>query len=67
MTIEINNRTVEVSDEHASLLQLLEREGLSGKGKAVAVNNKVVPRTEWENTQLNEGMKITVISAVCGG
>ena len=36
-------------------------------GIAVAIANKVVPRSEWPTTRLQAGTKITVIRAVCGG
>ncbi|MDE6716356.1 MAG: sulfur carrier protein ThiS [Muribaculaceae bacterium] len=67
MVVEINNHAVEVANGCDSLLQLLEQEGFSGQGKAVAVNNRVVKRSDWATTPLTDGMKITVISAVCGG
>ena len=50
-----------------SLAELLAREGIPAEGVAVAVNNRVVPRGEWAATPVAEGMKITVIRAVCGG
>lgn len=50
-----------------TLRQLLEQEGFTGIGQAVAVNNRVVPRTDWDDMPLTEGMKLTVIRAVCGG
>ena len=36
-------------------------------GIAVAVNNKVVPKTGWESFLLRENDKITVIRATQGG
>ena len=50
-----------------SLGELLTRERIPSEGVAVAVNNRVVPRGEWAATPVEEGMKITVIRAVCGG
>lgn len=67
MNVEINHRKVEVPEGVISLEALLVHEGFSGKGQAVAVDNKVVPKTQWADTQLTEDMKITVIRAVCGG
>jgi len=37
------------------------------KGIAVAVNNRVIPRSNWEKYQLNENDKITIITATQGG
>lgn len=67
MNVEINNDKVAVEDGCNSLLNLLEHEKLVRPGIAVAVNNRVVPRAAWNETALADGMKITVIQAVCGG
>lgn len=50
-----------------TLAQLMEREGLSLQGIAVAVENKVIRRGDWGGFVLADGMNITVIKAVCGG
>ena len=56
-----------VEGDCKTLLQILELENLDGRGIAVAVDNCVVPRDRWAITELVDGMKITVIRAVCGG
>ena len=66
MEVFINRRSVE-TEESTTLAELLAREGLPREGIAVAVNNKVVPRSEWPTASLQEGAKITVIRAVCEG
>jgi sulfur carrier protein len=38
-----------------------------GRGVAVAVDGEVVPRGEWQRTQLREGQQIEVLRAVQGG
>lgn len=67
MRVEINHKEIIVAEDCSSLADLLTREGFTGVGQAVAVNNRVVPRAEWADFQLADGMKITVIRAVCGG
>lgn len=67
MTVEINHKEVAVPDGCTTLSGLLQSQGIGEKGHAVAVENRVVPRTQWETFALAEGMKITVIRAVCGG
>lgn len=67
MTIEINGKLLTTPDGCITLSQLLDLAGLTGPGQAVAVDNKVVPRAAWDTTPLREGMKVTVIRAVCGG
>lgn len=68
MEVEINKRTVAV-DEAAlpTLAALLKAERLDGPAQAVAVDNTLAPRSQWAEIPLREGMKITVIRAVCGG
>ncbi len=58
---------VEVPAGITDLEALLQQEGFGAKGQAVAVNNRVVPKAQWGETQLKDDMKITVIRAVCGG
>jgi len=38
-----------------------------GRGVAVAVNAEVVPRTEWETTELRDGARVEVLRAIQGG
>ncbi len=50
------------------LLDLLHKTNLTKqKGLAVAVNNNIVPKAEWENHELKENDKITIIRATQGG
>lgn len=67
MKVEINNKEVELTDDCRTLTALLESQGISEKGHAIAVNNQVVPRAEWSSFQLVDGMKVLVIRAVRGG
>lgn len=67
MDVEINGHVVNVAHECHTLAQLLAQEGFTGVGQAVAINNRVVPRCSWDGYELAEGMKIVVVSAVCGG
>lgn len=69
MTVELNKKSITVAeaDGPATLAALLEQHGLGRAGQAVAVDNRVVARSAWASTPLRDGMKITVITAVCGG
>ena len=67
LTITINNKT-EISTTQEKLFGLLSRLNLSGKqGIAVAVNNTVVSKTNWDSYELKENDKITIIRATQGG
>jgi len=37
------------------------------EGTAVAVNEEVIPRSQWPETPLNEGDRIEILGAVSGG
>lgn len=65
MKIVINNKTTET--QSSNLLQISEELSLPDKGVAIAVNNRMVPRTEWATTALAENDNIVIIKAACGG
>lgn len=50
-----------------TLLQLAEKLSLSKIGAAIAVNARMVPKTEWEKFVLHESDKVIIIKAACGG
>ena len=65
MEIIVNNSK---TSTHAADLQALAVElGLPEKGVALALDSKMVPRSEWGNTPLHEGAKLLVIRPTCGG
>lgn len=66
MKIQVNNKLLECAD-NATLLDVAALLQLPDKGVAVAVNNRMIPRTVWNDTLLNEGDSLVVIKAACGG
>ena len=66
-TVFVNNKSwVLIKD--ANLFAALEQNGIqSQKGIAVAVNNTVIPKSEWQSKVLNENDRITIIKATQGG
>lgn len=65
MNIKINKKETEV--KATSLQELATEISLPEKGVAVAVNNRMVTRADWNHTAINDGDNIVVIKAVCGG
>jgi sulfur carrier protein len=65
MTVVVNNKETET--QCATLAELLESLGMPEKGVAVAVNNVVVARTQWQLFRLEPLQRITVLKAFCGG
>lgn len=67
MTVFVNNQSVDTQPT-ASLKSLLAELALvDKKGIAVAVNNSIIPRTDWEQVGLSGNEKITILQATQGG
>ena len=65
MKIRVNNKEVETQ---ARNLQALSQElNFPQTGIALAVNNRMIPRAQWESYLLNENDDLIIIKAVCGG
>ncbi len=67
MNVFVNNQSLSLAQD-ADLATALGQSGIQNtRGIAVAVNNAVVPKAEWQNKVLNENDKITIIRATQGG
>ena len=68
MTVELNGEPVEL-EPGARVSDAVARAGADGerRGVAVAVDGEVVPRSEWDATELADGQRIEVVRAVQGG
>jgi sulfur carrier protein len=67
MNVYVNNKEQEVGsaakiDELLSVLNINAQKGI-----AIAVNNNVVPRAEWEKHELQPEDKVMLIRATQGG
>ena len=49
------------------LSHFIQEQNLPTTGIAVAVNNRMITRAEWDSFALNDGDNILIIKAVCGG
>lgn len=68
MEITINNRVKNLSDKNLTVQQLLNLEiPEKQKGIAIAINNTVVPRKEWETKNILQNDNILIIKATQGG
>lgn len=65
MQITINNKPTTTAAE--TLQQLANELTLPEKGVAVAVENQMIPRDQWNNYTLQEGTHVIIIKAACGG
>lgn len=66
MKVQVNNKEVEI-DSASTLTQLITKLELPSQEIAVAINNKMIPRTEWECFSLQENDNLVIIKAACGG
>ena len=66
MKIKVNNKETELTlgNNIASLAQQLE---LPEQGVAVALNNRMIPRSQWAEQEIKEGDSLVIIKAACGG
>lgn len=66
MKVQVNNKEMEIPTG-ATLTQATRTLELPQQGIAIAVNNKMIPRTEWNSFSLQENDKLVIIKAACGG
>jgi len=66
MNILVNDIDVEFSG--INLLELADKHGFKDKtGVAVAVNESVIPKSEWQNYILNQNDAVLIITPAQGG
>ncbi len=65
MNVKVNGK--EVTVQGATLTDLILQLALPQNGVAVAVDNKMIPRVQWSDYALSEGLQIVIIKAACGG
>jgi sulfur carrier protein len=67
MLITINNTEFSL-EENSTLQDALQELPLSGtKGIALALNEEIIPKSEWQKVIVSAGDKIIIIGAVAGG
>ena len=66
-SVFVNNQNYSFSS-HLNLFSLLEELKIDSlNGIAIAVNETVIPKSEWEKYQLKNNDKIILIKAAAGG
>ena len=66
MKIQVNEQALEVS-EKTNIEQLLLQLDKPLVGSAVAVNQEVITRSQWESYIISEGDNISLFQAIAGG
>jgi sulfur carrier protein len=64
--IVVNGETTAVADQ-ATITQLIEQLGLTGKRIAIELNQTIVPRSAHASTVLHNGDCVEIVHAIGGG
>ena len=67
MKITINNELLDAPTADMTVREILAWRDIPDSGTAVAVNNRLVTRVQWDAVRIKEGDDITLISAAFGG
>lgn len=65
MKVLVNNKETELNG--STVADLVRELALPEKGVAIALQNRIVSRTQWEQQPLQEGDSLVIIKAACGG
>ena len=67
MQVLLNNKPIPAIEGISILALLNEMQLQNAKGIALAVNNNIIPKQQWESFSLSENDRITIIRATQGG
>lgn len=66
MQIFINDTPTDCQ-EQSTISDILSRQNILPVNIAIALDNTVIPKTEWERTTVKAGSNLIIIKAVQGG
>ena len=66
MKVQVNNSEM-ILEENVSIRSILEKTNSPTEGVAFAVNDSVVPRSQWDSFVIKENDNILIIKAARGG
>lgn len=68
MQVTVNQQVHFLEKNQYNLIQLLSRLSLNNQqGIAIAINQDVIPKTQWTETILNDGDDVSVFTMIAGG
>ena len=65
LNITINGKKENI--EKCTIKELVLNKGLDPKNSIVELNREIIRKTFWEETTINDGDHIELLSIVCGG
>lgn len=66
ITVNVNN-TSHTLHSPSNLHDLMKQLGISKNGIAIAVNNQIISKNDWNQHDLEEGANVLIIRATQGG
>ncbi|NDW11324.1 sulfur carrier protein ThiS [Bacteroides sp. 214] len=66
MIIQVNDKVHNI-EKGTTLASFMASLNIVQKGLAVAIDQEIIPKKEWEGFVLTEGMSLILIHAVSGG
>ncbi|WP_303236506.1 sulfur carrier protein ThiS [Phocaeicola coprophilus] len=66
MKILVNNKETELTQGN-TLADVARQLELPAQGVAIALNNRMIPRTQWAEQTVKDGDSLVIIKAACGG
>lgn len=67
MKVLLNNMITDLPSDLTTVEQLLIHKNIKREGTAVAINDMIVKKADWNRTILHELDRVTIISAAFGG
>jgi sulfur carrier protein len=67
MNITVNNEVYELAEGSSLEAVIGQLQIPETKGIALALNEEIIPKSEWQKVNISEGDKIIIIGAVAGG
>ena len=63
----ILNNKEELIEQNSSLLLLIKRKKIQERNIAIEVNQKIIPKSEWNEFKIKQNDIIEVVTAIGGG
>lgn len=64
--IEVNGESVDIQDM-TTIADLIETQQMTDRRFVVVLNDEIVPKSSWSDTQVNVGDQIDIMSPISGG